>query len=102
MVSQRRKARKEKCKEKCQEKSLFVSLFVFFASLRLCETFLLDLGEGDADGCAGIEHVARGRQTAGLRIDAEDDDVVGVLVGRKKECAGWIDGEVARNPSLSR
>ena len=35
------------------------------------------------------------REQAGLRMDAEDDDVAAVLIGDEQETAGRIDAEVA-------
>ena len=44
---------------------------------------------GDAFGDGDL------RESAGFRVDAEDDNGIGVLVFSEKEAAGGIDGEVA-------
>src|SRR6185437_12393115 len=51
-------------------------------------------GGGDLDVNSG------GREAAGLGVDAENDDVVGVLVGSQKPAAGWVDPEPAGSAAL--
>src|ERR1700730_2702096 len=51
----------------------------------------------DANGGGGFRDFAGGGQGAGGGIDAEDYDVVGLLVGGEEEFAGRVDGEVARS-----
>ena len=50
----------------------------------------------DAHRLRNLDDLAGGRQGAVLFIDAEDHDVVAVLVGDQQEVAAGIDGEVAR------
>ena len=42
-------------------------------------------------------NVSRGRERSGFAIDAERDDIVGVLICRQQERARWIDHEIARD-----
>ena len=44
--------------------------------------------------------MAGGVEVAGLVVDAEGDDGVGVLVGGQEPGAGGVDGEVARGLAL--
>src|SRR5215831_11060437 len=52
--------------------------------------------KSDAVGRRSGEGFARGRELAGYRVDAEFDDVVGVLIFGEQEPAAGVDGEVAR------
>src|SRR5580704_10959394 len=49
-----------------------------------------------------FDRLARGRQIAGGGIDVEDDNVVGLLIFRKKICARGVDGEMARRFAASQ
>src|ERR1700730_351499 len=52
--------------------------------------------KGDADGGRSFDDFASGAEGAGRGIDAEDDYIVGLLIGGEEEFAGRVDGEVAR------
>src|SRR5258708_12740481 len=61
------------------------------------EKLRLVRGEKDEADRAGDSFSDRNlREGAGFDVDAEDDDGIGILIFRKKEAAGGIDGEVAR------
>src|SRR5262245_35983849 len=52
--------------------------------------------ELDADRFGDLDDVVSRGEGTGLRVDAEDVDVVGVLVGDEHPAAGRIDGEAPR------
>src|SRR5712691_10483285 len=52
--------------------------------------------EGQADGRAHLDALAGRAQPAGLGVDAEHHDRVGLLVGRQEVAAGGLDREVPR------
>src|ERR1700732_4327273 len=58
--------------------------------------------KGDADGGRSFDDFASGAEGAGRGIDAEDDNIVGLLIGGEEEFAGGVDGEVARGFSHGR
>src|SRR5882762_8579516 len=61
------------------------------------EKLRLVRGEKDEADRAGDSFSDRNlREGAGFDVDAEDDNGIGILIFRKKEAAGGIDGEVAR------
>src|SRR5260370_36216415 len=53
--------------------------------------------ENDADRGGGFGDFAGGGQGAGGGIDAEDEDVVGLLISGEEKFAGGVDGEGARS-----
>src|SRR5260370_41176584 len=53
--------------------------------------------ENDADRGGGFGDFAGGGQGAGGGIDAENDDVVGLLISGEEKFAGGIDSEIARS-----
>src|SRR5262249_11102759 len=48
------------------------------------------------DGRGRLRHMPGRAQLAGLRVDAEGDDGIRILIGGQQERARGIDGEVAR------
>src|ERR1700716_3470635 len=58
--------------------------------------FSVSFQKRDADGGQSFDDFASGTERPGRGINAEDYDVVGLLIGGEKEFAGGIDGEIAR------
>src|SRR5262245_8443237 len=58
--------------------------------------------ELQAHGNRHLGDLARRREPPGLRVDLEDDDVVGVLVRDQQKFSGWVDNEVSRPFALGR
>ncbi len=56
---------------------------------------LVGAGEDDVDGGGDLGDLVGGGEGAGGAVDAEDDDVVGLLIGGEEEIAGGIEGKIS-------
>ena len=68
---------------------------------RMRKEELIRRNELAADGGSYLNAVPGRRQAAGLGVDAEDHDVVGILVGGQKILPHGIDGKIARRHASS-
>src|SRR5258708_23820545 len=61
---------------------------------------LIDGDKLDADGLGHFQHLAEWHQPAGLRVDAEHNNVVRLFVGRQKQRTAWSNLKTAGTLSL--
>src|SRR4029077_12012965 len=73
-----------------------VSQLVVGSSILSCFAGCSGFDQKHRSGLVHMQFLTRGREMPALRLDLENNNVVGNLVGRKEIPAGWIDRNVAR------